>query len=121
MVDASLGTFRVFCPATMRESASAVQVQVMVSRRDDTYISSRVFTIRVEPVIIGGEEHEDVFTLFPEAINAYENATEISTEAATAANQEAELANTASMSLLAAVVLDPAARARSASPLGCGD
>lgn len=74
----------------------------MVSRGDDTYISSRVFTIRVEPVIIGGEEHEDGFTLFVDAINAYENATEISTAAATAANQAAQLADTARTELLAA-------------------
>lgn len=43
-VDASAGAFRVFYPAAMCESAGAVQAQVMVSRGDDTYISSRVFT-----------------------------------------------------------------------------
>ena len=101
-VDASAGTFRVFYPAAMCESAGAVQAQVMVSRGDDTYISSRVFTVRVEPVIVGGDEHEDGFTLFLDAINAYENATEITTEAATAANQAAELANTARANLVAA-------------------
>ena len=94
-VAASAGTFSVFYPAAMCESAGTVQAQIMVSRGDDTYISSRVFTIKVEPVIVGGEEREDGFTLFLETINAYENATEISTAAATAANQTAELANTA--------------------------
>ena len=56
-VDASSGTFEVYYPAAMQEAEGAVQAQVMVSRGDDSYISSRVFTIRVEPVVIGGEEH----------------------------------------------------------------
>lgn len=54
-----------------------------------------MFTIRVEPVVIGGDKTGDGFTLFLEAINAYENATEITTEAADAANAAAELANIA--------------------------
>ena len=94
-VDASAGTFTVFYPAAMCEAAGAVQAQVVVSRGDDTYISSRVFTVKVEPVVIGGEESEDGFTLFIEAINAYEHATEITTDAAAAANAAAALANTA--------------------------
>ena len=94
-VDASAGTFTVFYPTAMCEAAGAVQAQVVVSRGDDTYISSRVFTIKVEPVVIGGEESEDGFTLSLEAINAYENATSITTDAATAANAAAALANTA--------------------------
>ena len=101
-VDASAGTFSVFYPAVMCGTAGAVQAQVMVSRGDGTYISSRVFTVRVEPVIVGGGVHEDGFTLFLDAINAYENATEISTAAATAANQAADLANTARTDLVAA-------------------
>ena len=92
---ASAGTFEVFYPAAMQEAEGAVQAQVMVSRGDDTYISSRVFTIRVEPVIVGGVEHEDGFTLFVDAINAYEHATEITTDAATAANNAAIAANNA--------------------------
>ncbi|MBQ9059201.1 MAG: hypothetical protein IJ125_08475 [Atopobiaceae bacterium] len=83
----------------MQEAEGAVQAQVMVSRGDDTYISSRVFTIRVEPVVIGGEEHEDGFTLFVDAINAYEHATEITTDAA---NATAALANTAHENLTTA-------------------
>ena len=94
-IDASAGTFSIYYPAAMCEAAGAVQAQVVVSRGDDTYISSRVFTIKVEPVVVGGEEHEDGFTLFIEAINAYENATEIATDAAAAANAAAALANTA--------------------------
>ena len=101
-INAAAGTFEVYYPAAMQEAEGAVQAQVMVSRGDDTYISSRVFTIRVEPAIVGGEEHEDGFTLFVEVINAYEHATEISTAAATAANAAAALANTARTDLLAA-------------------
>lgn len=102
VVDASAGTFEVYYPAAMQEAEGAVQAQVMVSRGDDTYISSRVFTIRVEPVVIGGEEHQDGFTLFLDAINAYEHATEITTDAATAASAAATLANTARENLTAA-------------------
>ena len=94
-INAAGGTFSVYYPAAMQEAEGAVQAQVMVSRGDDTYISSRVFTIRVEPVIVGGEEHEDGFTLFVDAINAYEHATEITTDAATAANAAATAANNA--------------------------
>ena len=94
-VNAAGGTFSVYYPAAMREAEGAVQAQVMVSRGDDTYVSSRVFTIRVEPVIVGGGEHEDGFTLFVDAINAYEHATEITTDAATAANAAATAANNA--------------------------
>lgn len=101
-VSAAAGIFRVYYPAAMQEAEGAVEAQVLVSRGDDTYISSRVFVIRVEPVIIGGEEHEDSFTLFLEAINAYEHATEITTDAATAANEAAGLANTARNNLLQA-------------------
>ncbi len=79
-----------------------MQAQVMVSRGDDTYISSRVFTIRVEPVAVGGEGHEDGFTLFVDAINTYEHATEITTDAATAANAAAALTDTARENLTAA-------------------
>lgn len=101
-VDASAGKFKVYYPAAMQEVEGTVLAQVMVSRGDDTYISSRVFTIRVEPVVIGGEEHQDGFTLFLDAINAYEHATEITTDAATAASTAATLANTARENLTAA-------------------
>lgn len=101
-VDAAGGTFEVYYPAAMQEAEGAVQAQVMVSRGDGTYISSRVFAIRVEPVVIGGEEHEDGFTLFVDAINAYEHATEITTDAADAANSAAQLANAARENLTAA-------------------
>lgn len=101
-IDAFVGAFEVYYPAAMQETEGAVQAQVMISRGDDTYISSRVFTIRVEPVVVGGEGHEDGFTLFVDAINAYEHATEITTDAATAANAAAALADTARENLTAA-------------------
>ncbi|MBQ9003960.1 MAG: BppU family phage baseplate upper protein [Eggerthellaceae bacterium] len=112
-VNASAGTFKVFYPSAMCEASGAVQAQIVVSRGDDTYISSRVFTIKVEPVVIGGEESEDGFTLFIGAINAYENATSITTDAATAANAAAALANTAAGNADQAVAdLQAAAQAR---------
>lgn len=101
-VNAAGGTFAVYYPAAMQEAEGAVQAQVMVSRGDDTYISSRVFTIRVEPVIVGGKEHEDGFTLFVDAINAYEHATEITTDAADVATAAAEAADAARENLVAA-------------------
>lgn len=101
-VDAAAGTFEVYYPAAMQEAEGAVLAQVMVSRGVNTYISSRIFTIRVEPVVVGGEGHEDGFTLFVDAINAYEHATEITTDAATAANAAAALADTARENLTAA-------------------
>lgn len=102
-IDASLGQlFLVYYPAAMQEVESAMDAQCTVSYGDKS-ISTRAVTIRVEPVLIGGEEHEDGFTLFVGAINAYEHATEISTEAAEAATAAAQLANTARTNLLAAV------------------
>ena len=96
-IDASLGQFTVFYPAAMQEEEGAVEAQCMVSY-DGMCISTRAFTIRVEPVLIGGEEHEDGFTLFVSAIQAYENAADISTAAAESATAAAALANTAAQS-----------------------
>ena len=102
-VDASEGTFVVYYPAAMCGTAGAVDAQVMLSLGDDSYVSSRVFTISVEPVLINGEEQEeDGFTLFVGAINAYEHAEEITTDAAIAATAAAELADEARLSLIAA-------------------
>ena len=101
-VNAAGGTFSVYYPAAMQEAEGAVQAQIMVSRGDDTYISSRVFTIRVEPVVIGGEEHQDGFTLFVDAIHAYEHATGITTDAADAATAASEAADAARENLIAA-------------------
>lgn len=103
-VDASEGTFIVYYPGAMCGTAGAVDAQVMLSLGDDEYVSSRVFTIRVEPVLVNGEaqEEEDGFTLFVSAINAYEHAEEITTDAAIAANAAAELADRARIDLVAA-------------------
>lgn len=93
-IDASIGQYVVYYPAAMQEEEGTVDAQCMVSY-EGTSISTRAFTIRVEPVLIGGEEHEDGFTLFLSVIQAYENATEISTDAATRANQAAASAEQA--------------------------
>lgn len=82
----------------MQESEGIVEAQCMVSH-DGKSISTRAFHINVEPVLIGRDESEDGFTLFVGAIQAYENATGISTEAATAANNAAEAANQAASDL----------------------
>ena len=87
-VDAGAGAFCVFYPAAMVSCEGAVDAQVVVSRGDDTYISSRVFQVRVEPVVIGGAESEDGFTAFLEALSAYEDA-ETALEEAEAALAEA--------------------------------
>ena len=73
-VDAEAGAFCVFYPAAMVAAEGAVDAQVVVSRGNGTYISSRVFQVRVEPVVIGGAESEDGFTTFLEALSAYEDA-----------------------------------------------
>ena len=93
-IDASLGQFVVYYPAAMQEAEGAVDAQFMVTH-DGKSISTRAFTIRVEPVIIGGTESEDGFTLFVETIMRYEGAIEITTAAADAANEAAEAANDA--------------------------
>ena len=94
-IDASAGTFEVYYPASMQECGGVVDAQVMVSTGEDSCISTRTFQIRVEPVTVGELETPDGFTLFVGAIHAYENATDISTEAAISANEAATAANTA--------------------------
>ena len=110
-IDASLGQYIVYYPAAMQEAEGAVDAQCMVSW-DDKSISTRAFTIRVEPVLIGGEGHEDGFTLFVETIKRYEGAIEISNEAADAANEAAEAASDAadSASAVANAIQQAAAR-----------
>ncbi|MBP3885796.1 MAG: collagen-like protein [Olsenella sp.] len=83
-------------------TAGYVDAQVMLSFIDGSYVSSRVFQIRVEPVLVDGTEQEDGFTLFVGAIEAYRHAEEITTDAALAANAAAELADLARAELLAA-------------------
>lgn len=93
-IDESLGQFMVYYPAAMCEEEGVVDAQCMVSW-DDKSISTRAFTIHVEPVIIGGTESEDGFTLFVETIKRYEDVIEISSDAADAANEAAEAAEDA--------------------------
>ena len=101
-IDASAGTFEVYYPAAMQECGGVVDAQVMVATSGDAYISTRTFQVRVEPVLVGELETQDGFTLFVGAIHAYENAADISTEAATAANTAAGNANQAAADLRAA-------------------
>lgn len=99
-IDASLGQYVVYYPAAMQEAEGVVEAQFMVTH-DGKSISTRAFTIRVEPVIIGGTESEDGFTLFVETIMRYEGAIEITTAAADAANEAAEAASDAADSATA--------------------
>ncbi len=66
------GGWRVFYPAALAERAGAVDAQVMASFADGRAISTRAFCIRVEPVLVGGAESADGFTLFVDAIKRYE-------------------------------------------------
>lgn len=99
-IDASLGQYVVYYPAAMQEAEGVVEAQFMVTH-DGKSISTRAFTIRVEPVLIGGTESENGFTLFVETIIRYEGAIEITTAAADAANEAAEAASDAADSATA--------------------
>lgn len=65
----------VYYPGAMQEAAGMVDAQIMVSLPDERTISTRVFGIRVEPVLVGGEQSEDGFTLFVDVIKRYEEGT----------------------------------------------
>ena len=100
-VDASAGAFQVYYPAAMAGHEGTVDAQVMVSESGEC-ISTRTFQIRVEPVLVGDTDSDDGFTLFVEAIQAYENAGSIATDAAIAANEAAQAALQAAADLRAA-------------------
>lgn len=100
-IDASLGQFVVYYPAAMQGAEGVVEAQFMVTH-DGKSISTRVFTIRVEPVIIGGTESEDGFTLFVETIKRYEGAIEITTATADAASDAADSATAVANAIQAA-------------------
>ena len=110
-IDASLGQYVVYYPAAMQGAEGVVEAQFMVTH-DGKSISTRAFTIRVEPVIIGGTESEDGFTLFVETIMRYEGAIEITTAAADAANEAAEAASDAADSASAVAAAIQAAAQR---------
>lgn len=100
-IDATLGVFSVYYPAAMCEAEGMVDAQCMVSWGERS-ISTRAFVIQVEPVLVGGTESEDGFTLFVETIKRYEDAIEIDTTAAATANEAARLADVARNNLLQA-------------------
>lgn len=110
-IDASLGQFKVYYPPAMQEAEGAVGAQCMLSW-DDKNISTRAFTIRVEPMIIGGTKSEDGFTLFVDAIKKYEDGSELAHDAADAAYEAAEAANDAadSASAVASAIQQAAER-----------
>lgn len=70
------GVLSVFYPAAMQECADTVDAQVMVGFGDERTVSTRVFAIRVEPVLIDGTESPDGFTLFVDVIKRYEDGAE---------------------------------------------
>lgn len=73
--DTTSKTWRVYYPAALQEVAGTVDAQIMISFADKTSLTTRVFTIRVEPVLVGeGTDTHDGFTLFVEALQAFENA-----------------------------------------------
>ena len=100
-IDASLGQFLVYYPAAMCQAEGMVDAQCMVSWGERS-ISTRHFVVQVEPVLVGGEESEDGFTLFVETIKRYEGAIDVTTDAADAANDAARLADVARNNLLQA-------------------
>lgn len=110
-VNAAQGIYQVYYPAAMCGGEGTVEAQCMVTH-GETSISTRAFTNRVEPVLIGGTEHEDGFTLFVETIMRYEGAIEITTEAADAANEAAEAAEDAADSASAVAAAIQAAAQR---------
>ena len=94
-VDAAAGNFELYYPEAMQGAEGEIAAQIVVSIGDDRAVSSRVFWIRCEKVVVGGEECADGFSLFIEAIKAFEKASTITYAAADEANAAASAANTA--------------------------
>lgn len=101
-IDASSGKFEIFYPGALQEAEGYVQAQIVISTGDHSYISTRAFEIRVEPVLIGGTEADDGFTLFLAALNAYENAEGVASAAGASATAAAAAANEARAQIVAA-------------------
>ena len=102
IVDAAAGRFSVFYPAAMAGVEGNVEAQVMVSWGERA-LSSRVFGIRVERVIVDGETPaEDGFTLFLDAVKRFERAESLALDAVDAANSAASVAQGVAGDLLAA-------------------
>lgn len=91
-VDASAGEFRVFWPAAMACAEGTVDAQVMVCQ-DGEAISTLPFTVRVAQVLTGtGEGGDDGYSLFLEAIEKFEGADALISDAVAKAQQAADVA-----------------------------
>ena len=91
-VDASAGSFRVFWPAAMTCAEGAVDAQVMVTS-DREAISTLPFVVRVTQVLTGtGEGSDDGYSLFLEAIEKFEGADALISDAVAKAQQAADVA-----------------------------
>ena len=86
-VDAEAGKFRVFWPAAMAAAEGTVDAQVMVSW-DERALSSLSFTVLVGPALVGGEGGgSDGYSMFLDAIQKYENADALISEAVARAQE----------------------------------
>ena len=86
-VDAAEGSFRVFWPAAMACSEGTVDAQVLVTR-DGEAISSLPFSVRVVAALGGGEGGgSDGYSMFLEAVQKYENADALISEAVSKAQE----------------------------------
>ena len=91
-VNASAGAFRVFWPAAMACAEGAVDAQVMVAS-DGEAISTLPFVVRVTQVLTGaGEGGGDGYSLFLEAIEKFEGADALISDAVAKAQQAASVA-----------------------------
>ena len=86
-VDAEAGKFRVYWPAAMARAEGTVDAQVMVSW-DERALSSLSFTVLVGPALVGGEGGgSDGYSMFLDAIQKYENADALISEAVARAQE----------------------------------
>lgn len=86
-VDAEAGKFRVYWPAAMACAEGTVDAQVMVSW-DERALSSLSFTVLVGPALVGGEGGgSDGYSMFLDAIQKYENADALISEAVARAQE----------------------------------
>ena len=88
-VDPAAGEFTVWYPAAMACAEGTVDAQVMVSWGERS-LSSRVFSVHVEQVLVGGAQSTDGFTLFVEAIKKYEAAADAALDVADELRQAAK-------------------------------
>lgn len=74
-VDAASGKFRVFWPAVMATDEGSAECEVLLSWGERS-IASPAFDVEVGTSLVGTFSIRDGFTIFVEAIKAYENATD---------------------------------------------